>query len=82
MDRGIFSRHLTAVEATYFAHQRSAFSFALRLALGAAACFIHGILPFLFVHTGSRQVAHLHERMVVTPRARSRQRSTEKPDKE
>jgi hypothetical protein len=33
--------------------------------LGGAACVVHGLLPFLFVRTGSAQIRTLHDRMVV-----------------
>jgi hypothetical protein len=29
------------------------------------ACIVHGLLPFLFVRTGSRAIAELNDRMVV-----------------
>jgi hypothetical protein len=34
--------------------------------LGGFACLIHGLLPFLFVRTGSAQIGTLHERMVAS----------------
>jgi hypothetical protein len=33
------------------------------------ACIVHGVLPFLFVRTGSRAIADLNDRMVVNRRA-------------
>ncbi|QYU69169.1 hypothetical protein J4558_03230 [Leptolyngbya sp. 15MV] len=38
----------------------------LRMVLGGLACILHGLLPFLFVKTGSRQIETLHGRMVVS----------------
>ena len=32
------------------------------------ACVVHGVLPFLFVRTGSRAIAELNDRMVVNRR--------------
>ena len=32
--------------------------------LGSVACLLHALLPFLFVNTGSRVIAELHDRMV------------------
>jgi hypothetical protein len=32
------------------------------------ACLVHGVLPFLFVRTGSRAIAELNDRMVVNRR--------------
>jgi hypothetical protein len=36
--------------------------------LGGFACLIHGLLPFLFVRTGSAQISTLHETMVANRR--------------
>jgi hypothetical protein len=33
------------------------------------ACLVHGVLPFMFVRTGSRAITELNERMVSTRRA-------------
>ena len=38
--------------------------FGLRMILGGLACLIHGLLPFLFVRTGSTAITALHARMV------------------
>ena len=32
--------------------------------LGGMACILHGVLPFAFVKTGSRQIQTLHGRMI------------------
>ena len=32
------------------------------------ACLLHGLLPFLFVKTGSRAISELNDRMVVNRR--------------
>jgi hypothetical protein len=32
--------------------------------LGGLACLVHGLLPFLFVRTGSATISALHTRMV------------------
>jgi hypothetical protein len=39
------------------------------MVLAGVACILHGLLPFLFVRTGSRAVAELHERMVINRRS-------------
>lgn len=39
-------------------------SFAGRMLVGAGACLIHGIFPFLCVTKGSATIRMLHERMV------------------
>jgi hypothetical protein len=32
------------------------------------ACLVHGLLPFMFMRTGSRAIAELNDRMVVNRR--------------
>ena len=59
-----FTEHPASVGETYFEHLRSATSFSGRMVLGAAACFLHGVFPFLCQKTGSRQITELHDRMV------------------
>lgn len=61
-----FSDHPTSVGETYGEHFRHATGFGLRMMVGGIACMIHGVLPFLFVKTGSQQISTLHERMVVS----------------
>jgi len=39
---------------------------------------VHGVLPFLFVRTGSRAIAELNDRMVVNRRVRMRDLAGEK----
>jgi len=60
----LFKDHLTSVGESYFEHMASAFSFAARLLAAAFACFVHGLLPFLFTKTGSSAVKRLHEEMI------------------
>jgi len=60
----LFTEHPASVDETYGEHFVMASSFGIRMILGGFACLIHGILPFLFVRTGSVQVSTLHERMV------------------
>lgn len=62
-----FTRHPASVGESYFAHMGSAFGFGLRMLGAGLACLIHGILPFLFVKTGSTMVATLHRQMTVRP---------------
>jgi hypothetical protein len=58
--------HPASVGETYGEHLRHATGFGLRMVLGGLACIAHGILPFLFVRTGSKQVTTLHQQMVVS----------------
>jgi len=64
MLKSLFTEHPASVGETYGEHMGMAFAFAGRMVLGAAACLIHGVLPFLCVRTGSSTIADLHRRMV------------------
>ena len=63
--RGAFTEHPASVGETYGEHMGMACGFATRLLLASLACYVHALLPFLFVKTGSRAIAELHERMVL-----------------
>ena len=60
----LFIEHPASVGETYLQHLRSAAGFSSRMLAGGCACFVHSLLPFLFVHTGSRCVDELYARMV------------------
>ena len=60
----LFTDHPASVDETYGEHLAVASSFGLRMVLGGLACMIHGLLPFLFVKTGSQQIGTLHDRMI------------------
>ena len=59
-----FTEHPASVGETYGEHLASAWSFSGRLAVAAGACFIHGLMPFLCLRTGSGIIRELHGRMV------------------
>lgn len=64
MIKRAFTDHPASVGESYGTHlvQASSFGFAM---IGAGfACLIHGLLPFLFVTSGSRCIEDLHRRMV------------------
>ena len=61
----LFTEHPASVGESYWQHLRHATGFGLRMVVSGLACILHGVLPFLFVRTGSRQVALLHDRMIV-----------------
>ena len=63
MLRRLFLDHPREVGQSYFGHQRNAFFYAASLLGAAIACFVHGLVPALFLHTGSRVVARLSELM-------------------
>jgi hypothetical protein len=58
-----FTAHPASVGETYAEHLVVAGSFGGRLLLAGLACLVHGLFPFLFVRTGSRTIADLHQRM-------------------
>jgi hypothetical protein len=63
-----FTEHPASVGESYTEHLFRAVYFGLRMMLAGMACLVHGVLPFLFVHTGSRAIAELNDRMVVNRR--------------
>ena len=62
--RRAYTDHPASVGETYGEHLAHATGFGLRMIGGGIACILHGLLPFLFVKTGSRQIVTLHGRMV------------------
>ncbi|HEY2068178.1 MAG TPA: DUF6356 family protein [Rhizomicrobium sp.] len=66
-----FTAHPKSVGETYWQHFATAMSFGSRMVAAGLACCLHGLLPFLFVTTGSQTVRHLHDRMI-THRSRVR----------
>lgn len=62
--KDLFTGHPASVGESYTEHMAIAGGFGGRMMLAGFACLIHAVLPFLFVRTGSKAVAELHERMV------------------
>jgi len=60
----LFTEHPESVGESYVEHMGVAFGFGARMLLAGLACLVHGLLPFLFVKTGSRTITVLHDRMV------------------
>jgi len=60
-----FVEHPASVGETYVQHLRSAWGFSISMIGGGLACFLHGLLPFLFVSTGSSVIRRLHGSMVL-----------------
>ena len=60
----LFTQHPASVGETYLEHLSAAGTFGLRMLMGAIACFIHALLPFLCVRTGGDCVAELHARIL------------------
>ena len=63
-----FTEHPASVGETYTEHLFRALCFGTRMVFAGIACLVHGVLPFLFVRTGSRAIAELNDRMVVNRR--------------
>ena len=64
----LFTAHPASGGETYGEHLAMASGFGFRMIAGGIACLIHGLLPFLFVKTGSAQIAQLHDAMVANRR--------------
>lgn len=60
----LFTAHPASVGETYGEHLVQASRFGTRMILAGLACLVHGLLPFLFLRTGSATIAELHTRMV------------------
>lgn len=65
MIREAFTKHPADVGETYGEHLVHASGFGFRMILAGMACVLHGIFPFLFIKTGSKQITHLHDRMIL-----------------
>ena len=59
-----FTDHPASVNETYFQHMGSAFGFGSSMLVGALACFVHGLCPWLCLTRGSDTIHALHRRMV------------------
>lgn len=62
--RSLFTTHPNSVGDTYVEHMGMASRFGFKLLLASLACFIHGLLPFLCVTTGSSTIRALYGEMV------------------
>lgn len=71
----LFLDHPRSVGESYLEHQRQASSFGISLLGAGLACLIHALVPGLFVCTGSKAIARLHDRMVVNRTARGGSRA-------
>jgi hypothetical protein len=63
-----FTEHPASVGESYLEHLVRASCFGTRMMFAGFACLVHGLLPFLFVKTGSRAISELNDRMVVNRR--------------
>lgn len=69
----LFTEHPASVGESYWGHLLRASWFGGKMLLGAGACFVHALFPFLFVKTGSQAITQLHDAMVTNRRAASQQ---------
>jgi Family of unknown function (DUF6356) len=60
-----FTEHPASVGESYGEHLARALCFGARMILAGIACLVHGVLPFLFVRTGSQAISELNDRMVL-----------------
>jgi Family of unknown function (DUF6356) len=60
-----FTEHPASVGESYTEHLGRAVCFGTRMIFAGIACLVHGMLPFLFVRTGSRAISELNDRMIV-----------------
>lgn len=58
-----FTHHPEEVGESYREHLATASGFGLTMLVGGLCVLVHAVLPFLFVHTGSRTMDKLHKRM-------------------
>lgn len=63
-----FTEHPASVGESYSEHLGQALCFGGRMIFAGVACLVHGMLPFLFVRTGSRAIAELNDRMIANRR--------------
>jgi hypothetical protein len=61
MLRRMFLDHPRSVGESYAQHAGFAFAVGLRMIGAGLACLLHGLLPFLFVRTGSQCIRELNE---------------------
>jgi hypothetical protein len=66
-----FSEHPASVGESYTEHLGHAACFGTRMIFAGVACLLHGVLPFLFVRTGSRAISELNDRMIANRRDRA-----------
>ena len=52
-----FTEHPASVGESYIEHLARGLCFGTRMMFAGLACLVHGVLPFLFVRTGSRAIS-------------------------
>ena len=66
----LFRAHPRSVGETYGEHCGFAIRFGVTMVVGGLAAILHGLMPFLFITTGSETVAELNRR-IAESRARA-----------
>ncbi len=69
--------HLQEVGETYPQHFKKATGFGMAMLVGGMACLVHGLLPNLFVTSGSDRIRRLYDEMVEN---RSKRPPAQAPD--
>jgi len=64
----LFLQHPRTVGENYGEHFAAASGFGFSMIFGGLACVVHGLIPGVFVTTGSDTVCRLHDRMVINRR--------------
>ena len=72
MFRRLFLHHPASVGESYGEHLRVAGGFGLAMLAGAAACFVHALVPALFQRTGSGTIKRLHAKLQHDPQREGR----------
>jgi hypothetical protein len=60
----LFLEHPRSIGESYLEHQRCALGFGFSLLVAGLACMVHGLVPGLFVRTGSDAITRLHDLMI------------------
>jgi hypothetical protein len=60
----LFTAHPHTVGESYGEHLVRATCFGTRMIFAGLACMLHGLLPFVFVSTGSRTIGDLNEQLI------------------
>jgi hypothetical protein len=81
MLRRLFVEHPSSVGESYGQHALFALLTGFRMLCAGLACVVHGLLPFMFVKTGSRCIRELHASLDVrgTPQSPAVDLSPAKP---
>jgi len=66
-----FTEHPASVGESYGEHMAQATCFGVRMIGAGIACLVHGLVPFLFVRTGSAAIAEVSDPMIANRRRTS-----------